>query len=296
VISGFSFIKNGVNLGYPFRESLLSLAPLVDEVVIAHGDSSDSTLKELELLSSQFSCPLRIISSPWNPLNSKKGSELARQTDIALENCKGDVCFYLQGDEILPDADTNIIKNDLIKFSKDPDVDVLVFDWIHFYYSYNQYVYSKKWYRREARVIKKSHGLKSFGDAQGFRIYNPNNQTWSKARAALSKGRVFHYGWVRPPQVMAEKTQKLDQLWHGNKAPSVTETTVYKPQYGLRSFQENHPKVMLSRIQKSSPEGDLNLNLKWGVKYFRLLLSDILERLTGIRLGEFQNFIVQKKY
>ena len=34
LISGFTFIKNGISLGYPFVESIQSIAPLCDEVVI----------------------------------------------------------------------------------------------------------------------------------------------------------------------------------------------------------------------------------------------------------------------
>jgi len=42
-ISGFSFIKNAIQFEYPVVESILSLLPLVDEYVIAVGNSSDAT-------------------------------------------------------------------------------------------------------------------------------------------------------------------------------------------------------------------------------------------------------------
>ena len=34
-ISAFTFLRNGVLLGYPFEESIRSVLPLVDEFVVA---------------------------------------------------------------------------------------------------------------------------------------------------------------------------------------------------------------------------------------------------------------------
>ena len=43
-ISGFTFIRNGVELGFPFEASIRSLLPLVDEFVVAVGKGSDDTV------------------------------------------------------------------------------------------------------------------------------------------------------------------------------------------------------------------------------------------------------------
>ena len=42
-LSGFSFIRNGVSLDYPFVEAYRSILPLIDELVVAVGDSTDGT-------------------------------------------------------------------------------------------------------------------------------------------------------------------------------------------------------------------------------------------------------------
>ena len=44
-VSGFTFIKNGQILGYPFLQSIQSILPIVDEFVINVGESEDDTLK-----------------------------------------------------------------------------------------------------------------------------------------------------------------------------------------------------------------------------------------------------------
>ena len=40
-ISGFTFIRNGNKFDFPYIESIKSILPLVDELVIAVGDSED---------------------------------------------------------------------------------------------------------------------------------------------------------------------------------------------------------------------------------------------------------------
>jgi glycosyltransferase involved in cell wall biosynthesis len=164
-VSGFSIVKNGVRLGYPFKESLLSLAPLCDELVVALGDGDDTTGEVLEQLRSQLACPLVIIHSPWNKNNIQGGSELANQTNIALSHCKNELCFYIQCDEVLHEDDYELLRQDFIRLQNNTRAQALVLQWVHFYGNFHTYVHSRKWYRREIRVIKKSSGLKSFSDA-----------------------------------------------------------------------------------------------------------------------------------
>jgi len=38
-ISGFSFVRNAISLDYPIAEAIRSVLPLVDEFVVACGDS-----------------------------------------------------------------------------------------------------------------------------------------------------------------------------------------------------------------------------------------------------------------
>ena len=59
-VSGFSFIRDGVRLGYPFVESLRSALPVCDEFVIAVGKSDDGTLERLQALNEP---KLRIIET-----------------------------------------------------------------------------------------------------------------------------------------------------------------------------------------------------------------------------------------
>ncbi len=296
MISGFSIIKNGESLGYPWKESLLSLAPLVDEIVLAHGDSTDSTAAAIEDLKKSLPCPLRVIDSPWDAQNTKKGLELSRQSNIALSHCKHDTCFYIQADELVHEAEYERIKTDIRRFEADDAVDALAFQWIHFFGNFQTVVHSKRWYRREIRVVKKRRQLQSYGDAQGFRIFQ--NETWSKPNAALSQAHILHYGWVRPPQVMAKKSEALDKLWHGNARDGKhSEENVYPVQFGLQKYSGTHPSLMNKRItelgdfdpfqDKAAPRHK---------EYWKLYFTHLIESATGWRPGEYSNYKSIKRY
>ena len=46
-VSGFTFVRNGVKFDYPVLESLRSLLPLVEELVIVVGKGEDETLDQI---------------------------------------------------------------------------------------------------------------------------------------------------------------------------------------------------------------------------------------------------------
>ena len=47
-VSGFTFVRNGIKFDYPFRESILSALPLVDEMIVNVPESDDDTLKAVK--------------------------------------------------------------------------------------------------------------------------------------------------------------------------------------------------------------------------------------------------------
>jgi glycosyltransferase involved in cell wall biosynthesis len=294
--SGFSIIRNGEKLGYPYLEALRSLAPLVDELVVAVGDCDDNTLSQLEALRSDLPCPLVLFDSPWDPESRKGGFELARQTNLALDRCRHEICVYIQADEVLHEEDLERFRRDLDRFASDNDIDALAFEWLHFYGNFDTLVRSRKWYRREIRAVKRSRHLRSYGDAQGFRIFWEGR--WTRPRAALSGARYLHYGWVRPPLVMAAKSEALDRLWHGEARDGIhSAETIYPKTFGMIRFEGTHPQVMLERIARAGNfDAFKGQTLRRDLKYWRLFVDQKLESLSGWRPGEWTNYSSLKIY
>ena len=288
LISGITFIKNGLTLGYPIKESIESINPICDEVIINVGFNNRELTEDdgtWDYLNKHFKGEKYIfLKSFWDPAMTSKGLILSEQTNIALEKATGKYCQYIQGDECLHEDDLELIKTEVQKMEEDKSYDGLVFNYIHFYGNVNVQKVTKKTYRRELRLIRNGIGIKSWLDAQGFRHSDD-----SKILCKQIDASVYHYGWARAEQVMAKKTVAFDKLYHGEKKKD--QSFSYERVWGLRPFYKTHPKVMSSWIESNKNELDiLSLPYKFNIKDIRLMLSDQLEYLTGVRLGEFKNF------
>ena len=75
-VSGFTFLRNGTILGYPYIESLKSLLAVCDEVIVALGNSDDDTLAQVQALNDP---KLRIIQTMWNENMQDRGYTYAQQ-------------------------------------------------------------------------------------------------------------------------------------------------------------------------------------------------------------------------
>ena len=97
-ISGFTFIRNGLALGYPFVPAIQSLLPLCDEIIVNVPRSTDDTLAAVRKIGDP---KIRIIESEWDEALRTAGLAMSHHTNIALRECTGDWCVYIQGDEVL---------------------------------------------------------------------------------------------------------------------------------------------------------------------------------------------------
>ncbi|MEK7356640.1 MAG: hypothetical protein AAB250_09335, partial [Bdellovibrionota bacterium] len=86
-ISGFTVIRNGVLMGYPIIQSIRSLLPLVDEMVVGVGQSDDDTKG---LILSIGDPKIRLFDSFWDTQKTKGGFILSEKTNEALDRCTHD--------------------------------------------------------------------------------------------------------------------------------------------------------------------------------------------------------------
>ena len=47
-VSAFTYVRNGLYLDYPFIESIKSVLPIVDEIIVVIGDSTDGSREAVE--------------------------------------------------------------------------------------------------------------------------------------------------------------------------------------------------------------------------------------------------------
>jgi hypothetical protein len=282
-VSGFTFLRNGQMLGYPFIESIRSILPLVDEFVIALGPCEDDTEAMLRELDEK---KLRIIPTQWNQRlqndYSVKGFVYAQQKSIALFNCTGDWAFYLEADEVLHESDLPKIRGAMEKYLDDARVEALAFDYLHFYGNANTIAWSPRWYRSEVRIIRNT--IPAWSTESLFFNVVESHKKSRHPRAAETGATIYHYGWVRSQAQMDLKGAQVRAYGHvtDQKADKYTQVD----QQSLRLFTGTHPQIMHNWLPKAEGifQADPDHKLTRREMKHRLMLK--LENWTGIRFNK----------
>lgn len=288
-VSGFTFVKDAVKYDFPLVESLKSMMPLCDEIFVNVGVSEDDTL---EIVKSIKDSKIKIIETEWDEKFKYKKRILSQQTNIPLYKCRGDWCLYLQADEVLHEKDYDMIISCMEENLDNKRVQGILFDYYHLYGSYDTYVRSFHWYRKEIRIIRNRLGIQSWKDAQGFRADG------KKLRVKACPAHVYHYGWVRDPHKMEIKKRYQRILYHGgNDNTDLPDGRFYYEKdidpHMVSEFNESHPAVMKERIDKwkykFEPE---KFSYKPSLKDIRCRVTDFIDRVTGLKIGEYRNYRV----
>ncbi|MBK0404252.1 glycosyltransferase family 2 protein [Adhaeribacter sp. BT258] len=284
-VSGFTFVKNAVQFSYPIVEAITSILPVCDEFIVSVGDCEDGTL---ELIQSINSPKIKIIRSVWDNSLREGGKVLAVETNKALDAISedSDWAFYIQGDEVVHEKYLDTIKQEMQRWKDKPEVEGLLFKYLHFYGTYDFVANSRGWYRHEIRIIRNDKAIRSFKDAQGFR---KNDR---KLRVKPIDAYVYHYGWVKHPADMKKKEATFHKLWHDDAwVKEKVETSAvfdYSKIDSLGKFTGTHPAVMQKRLQ------EVNWHLNFDPSRKNLSLKKRLlhwfEQKTGVRLFEYKNY------
>jgi len=286
-VTGFTFIKNAIKYDFPVEEAIKSVMPLCDEIVVAVGDSDDETRALIE----EIDFNIRIIDTVWDESLLNDGAVLADETNKALKaiSKQSDWCVYIQGDEVMHEADMEAIRRAMQAYQSDDQVDGLLFKYNHFYGSYDYVGSSAQWYKHEIRVIKNHRSIYSYRDAQGFRK-GDNKKLNVKAVDAT----IYHYGWVKPPEVMLEKVKNDRLVRHGIESsdiPVISESE-NKFDYGqidiLSQFDGSHPAIMAPRIARNNWKFDYDISKNSLSLKERLKRAS--EKVLGHQIGEYRNY------
>lgn len=287
-VCGFTFVKNAVKLDFPLVESINSALPLCDKFIVVLGDCLDGTRELIERIGSS---KVVIIDSVWDETQKKGGRVYAVETDKAFQAIGPEFnwCLYLQADEILHEQDYPVITEAISKWHKHDDVDGFLFNYHHFYGSYDYVGASRKWYRKEIRIIRNDKSIYSYRDAQGFR------KKGRKLSVIPVDAAIYHYGWVRPPEFMQRKCDEVKQYYSGE----TPENRVYEFDYeqsfdALAHFTGTHPEVMKDRIAEKNWQIKVDTSkIRMKLKY-KLLFY--FEKATGIRLFEYKNYLINPDF
>src|ERR1700722_6288531 len=286
-ISGFTIVRNAVLYDYPIVEAITSILPVVDEMIVLVGDSEDNTE---ELIRSIQSDKIKIHHSVWDENLKKGGVVLAIETDKAFQliSPESDWAFYIQADEVIHEKYHDTIRRTSLLYKDDKRVEGLLFNYLHFYGTYDYVADSRKWYHKEVRIIRNDKGIHAYRDAQGFR------RGVKKIKVKPVDALVYHYGWVKNPRKMKEKLKKIQELWidtvndPANIERRSGEIFDFNAFDSLKYFDSEHPSVMKKRIREKNWDVALDISKK---KFsFKEKLLYWYEKKTGKRLFDFRNY------
>ncbi len=255
-VSAFTIVRNAVHYDYPVVESIRSALPLVDEFIVAVGNSHDGTR---ELIQSIQDERIRIIDTVWDESLRSGGLVLSQQTNLAMDHCDGDWLVYVQADEVLHEQDQHRLQKKMHRYLEHPTVEGLSFRYRHFRADYD--ICDPVPYRRQVRVIRPGIGIRSYGDACGFRRHG------RKLRTVASGCWMYHYGFVRPPARLTAKMDYFTSLYDGRQVTPGEESELKEYTVSLAScerFRGSHPAVMQDRIRaKDWATPDVVLRSRW---------------------------------
>ena len=286
-IAGFTFIRNAIKNDYSIVEAITSILPICDEFVVAVGQSEDNTLSLIQGIKSD---KIRIIETIWDDTKREGGRVFALETDKAYQAISPDTdwAFYIQGDECVHEDDLESILKAINEHQENPEVEGLLFKYRHFYGSFDYIATSRRWYRKEIRLVRFNPLVHSYKDAQGFR------KDGKKLRVKEISAHIFHYGWVKPPKGLNQKVRNFTQFYHDDAWVAKNVPSDYEFDFGnaerLTRFTGTHPNVSQFRIKAQNWEFYFDpavLRSKMSLR--RKVLQKIAD-WTGWRIGEYKNY------
>lgn len=286
-VAGFTFIRNAIKNDYAIVEAITSILPICDEFVVAVGDCEDETRKLIEAINSP---KIKIIDTVWDMSVREGGRTFALETDKAFNSISKDAdwAFYIQGDECVHEKYLPIIKKEMQANLNQPEVEGLLFKYLHFYGSYDFYGQSRRWYRREIRVIRRNLDVHSYRDAQGFRIDD------RKIKVKLIDAYIYHYGWVKPPKGLVNKVNNFNTFYHDDNWLNENQMSSEEFDYGnadkLLKFKGTHPQVYQKRIQAMNWKFNFDPTKANQKLTPRRKFLAWIEQQFGVRLFEYKNY------
>ena len=255
-ISGFTFCRNAISLGYPFLESISSILPIVDEFIVNVGKSTDSTLEEIQKMGHS---KIKIVESVWNETQKTDARVLQQQANIALSHCKYPWAFHLQVDEVVHEEDLPGLLELMRENLNNKNVLGMMFRFLHFhldYFSINPWAF-----RREVRIVRNNGELRSAGDSCGFSRKSDGLYLSKKllGKEVLWTGaRIFHYSSVMNPNALFKKACAMVSIRKGNLPKKTQEKEareIVKMLEGkyeiMKDYKGTHPQVMNSWLRNA---------------------------------------------
>lgn len=250
MISGFTYVRNGLELDYCFELCIQSMLPFCDEVVVCDRDSTDGTAEILREMAARDP-RLRIINMPWDEPHAKLDF-LVEWMNYTRKHLQYENQLYLDADEILDPSSGPLLR-------EIPQGEARTFHRLNFW--------------RNGRTIIPhghtcSHLVVRFGPSHlrstSDEIYAPGHFPGPEPHirrisSVDERLRIFHYGFLRKRQALFDKCRVVLKGFFGGYDERLVEAEKH-PDRPWQEFcfhtapyleyQGEHPRMAVSWLKE----------------------------------------------
>lgn len=193
-LSLYTFVRNGLENDFHVEAMLRHHAPLVDEIIVNEGYSSDGTYERIQNIANN----IQIFRSHWG-----KAMDLnwyVAFKDEARRRCSGDWCILLDCDEFIPEWEMEKLRAQLA-VTHEP---MLSARFINFYGNYRVFHNAPQlanWPERKMIIHRNEPQFEIWGDGSNVRRKG-TKLSWDEGGPVIT---VHHFGMVRDPGILRYK-------------------------------------------------------------------------------------------
>lgn len=199
-LAGISIAKNAIKYDYCLKESILSMLPVCDIVIVAYVESEDETLDVLLSIDSDKIKILHLTEEDWNVHTNH--IRLSYITNIAIEEAERlgyEYVLYVQADEVLHEQ-----SYDVIKLAAQSGHEGFLINRINLwktpFLQLNVPQERKPCSTEIIRLAKSKY--KAYDDAESL---------LAPVTHMINDAFIFHYGFVRKAEIMKDKIKNMQQ-------------------------------------------------------------------------------------
>jgi glycosyltransferase involved in cell wall biosynthesis len=205
-LSLYTFVRNGLKYDFHVVEMLKHHLPLVDELIVNEGYSTDGTYERITNIDPK----IRVFQSQWGKQTSM--AWYCEFKNEARKRCTGDWCLYLDCDEFIPEWQFEPMRRRLAETSED----LIAIDVINFYANYRIFhAHPEKihWASRKLAIHRNRPDIEFWGDASNVRI-NGRDLVWPERPYDFC---CHHFGYVRHASRLREKWRSQNAIYRTSR-------------------------------------------------------------------------------
>ncbi len=209
-LSGLVLIRNGISLDYCFRESIASLLPVCDEVVVSDGESEDGTQEFIrDWVAKEPKIKLCVYKWPHPSGHIEFYVDWIQQGRM---HCKGTHICHLDADEILDERSYRAVRY----YNRDGPKHTLWCKRLNFWRDHKHLI---------PEGVCCSHRVVRLAPQS---MWLPSDGPHPKGHEAISNAEpsnvvIFHYGFLRRKEAFFKKARALQSYFFNSYDPRLVD-------------------------------------------------------------------------